>query len=869
MKLHINHYQFLWLGCLFILAPNLLAQSNNPYQFVSPKPSSVMVSNKTNIILKHSCAIDESSLSSSLIWVEGSKSGINTGELILSDDNRTLVFNPHQAFDENEIVNVTLIKGIKAQTGAEIPEFSFHFITAPSDIIQLQNSSFDESYSGTGVPILKALKNSAIDNSLPEPPITINSINNPSPGYIFMATWDRNVPAKYGNFIFVLDKNGAIVDSVRVNGAPINFEIQQNGLLTYALGKYKYNVPNPGEELQHMVLNDKLEVIDSFKMKNGYIADFHEFKMMPNGHVMMMTYHTIKYDMSTVVDSGKTDVSLVINVIHEQDRNRNVVFEWRNIDYIPITDSDLDLTASRINYSTLNGFDIDTDGNILVSFREHSQIAKISKETGELIWRMGGRLSEFTYVGEHEENAPYYHARQHHVQRLANGNITLFDNGEFHTPPYSRAVEYGIDEENKVATLVSEWRYPNGNILCMTAGNAEKLPNGGWFIGYGVQNPQFVKRSAVEVHPDGSIALEISLPAGILAYRVTKLPWKENVIKPGFTHFDVNSGETYSFNNDSISTGITITYNELGSVDNNEATITRIPYGPVKPEYIENIITVYPVSIIYEGVAISSQNSEFRVDLSVYTEIKEPGKTMAYIREFPSQGLFASKPTIYDSINNELLVSLSEFGEIVFGVPDTNISNHSPILYEPLNKQEIISQDTIVISWTGKGMYHSFNLQVSTDSTFATVQEEINTNLSYYSISGLTDSTEIFWRVNSVLGDQTSTWSDVWSFTYTESTINNIETQFMANNGHRLEQNYPNPFIQKTTISYTLEKSGFVTLKIYNSIGEEVYTLVNEYQNFGKQTAVFNSGKYPDGIYYCILQVGEKFEDIKKMILIR
>jgi len=63
---------------------------------------------------------------------------------------------------------------------------------------------------------------------------------------------------------------------------------------------------------------------------------------------------------------GQTNCSLVINVIQEQDADRNVVFEWRNIDYIPITDSDEDLTASRINYSTLNGFDVDDDGNILL-----------------------------------------------------------------------------------------------------------------------------------------------------------------------------------------------------------------------------------------------------------------------------------------------------------------------------------------------------------------------------------------------------------------------------------------------------------------------------------------------------------------------
>jgi len=256
---------------------------------------------------------------------------------------------------------------------------------------------------------------------LPAPPIQVDSVNNPSPGYIFLATWDRNVPAIYGNFIFILDKNGVIVDSVRVEGAPYDFQVQSNGLLSYALGDFSTHVPLPGEELKHLVLDEQLQVVDSFQMKNGYSTDFHEFKILPNGHVMMMSYHAIPYDMSSIVEGGKTDASLVINIIQEQDADKNVVFEWRNIDYIPITDSDLDLTESRLNYSTLNGFDLDQDGNILASFRNHSEIMKISRNTGEILWRMGGPRGEFFFEGEHEENGPYYFARQHHICKQPDG----------------------------------------------------------------------------------------------------------------------------------------------------------------------------------------------------------------------------------------------------------------------------------------------------------------------------------------------------------------------------------------------------------------------------------------------------------------
>jgi hypothetical protein len=623
-----------------------------------------MVSNETNIILRHASKLQESSIVKSLIRVIGSVSGTHTGDFLLTDDDQTIVFNPHKAFAYDEVVTVSVQLGIKTLADSKVQGYTFSFTTETEGIIQYYDGVFDED-----INVIQNHSNNLggdkiLADTLPAPTITIDSLNNPAPGYIFMATWDRNVPQLYANFIFILDSVGHIVDSVRVDGAPFDFQVQPNGLLSYALGDFSINVPLPGEELQHIVRDSTLAVVDSFKMKNGYVTDFHEFLMLPNGHVMMMSYHTIIFDMSTIVEGGQTNCSLVINVIQEQDTDRNVVFEWRNIDYIPITDSDLDLTGSRINYGTLNGFEVDDDGNILASFRNHSEIMKINRATGEVIWRMGSPRSEFTFVNEHIENAPYYHARQHHIQRLPNGNITLFDNGAFHQPPYSRGVEYALDEVNKEATLVSEQRYPNGNIFCVTAGSAQKLPDGGWFIGYGVPNPQFVRRNAVEYHPDGSIALELSLPNGILAYRAYKFPWKELIETSSVTHFEVLPGNTHVFNDtlNSIFTDVTIKYVDV-NYGYNEVTITRLPFGPVQPEFIEDVTTVYPVSILYSGFGIYNHTSEISINLLKYPEIKHPAKTSFFIRETPNQGVFTMLPTTYDSSSNKLIATTSSFGE--------------------------------------------------------------------------------------------------------------------------------------------------------------------------------------------------------------
>jgi hypothetical protein len=667
---------------------------------------------------------------------------------------------------------LSLQPGLKTITNLEIPKYSFSFKTAPGGIVQRYNGFLDRDIYSKENLAVNSTEEIIRAASLPAPPITIDLLNNPTPGYIFMATWDRNIPHVYGNFIFILDNSGQIIDSVRVNGAPFDFQVQPNGLLSYALGDFSGNAPLPTDELRHIVLDSTLAVVDSFAMKNGYQTDFHEFLLLPNGHAMMMSYHTIIYDMSTIVEGGKTDASLVINIIQEQDLDKNVVFEWRNIDYIPITDTDLDFTSSRINYGTLNAYEIDDDGNILASFRNHSEIMKINRETGELMWRWGGPRGEFTFIGEHEGNAPYYFSRQHDIRRMPNGNVTLFDNGESHDPRYSRAVEYQLDETNKIATLISEFLYPTGNIIAAAAGNAQLFPDGGWFVGYGILNPQSpVKRNAVEYHADGSVAFELSLPTNVIAYRAYKFPWKELVQTPSVTNFDLLEGNTYSFNNSTDSTGVMITYNVLVGDVYPLATITRLPYGPVQPQFIEDISIVYPVSIRYEGASITSHISEFHIDLAMYPEIKQPSKTVIYGREFPGQGLFILLPTTYDDLSNELIITTTRFGEFVFVETDFEYTANIPIQYEPADKLKVLPLDSLAIRWTGKGFYDSFQLQFSTDNTFGTILNDSTINSSFLFIKDLVNHTKYFWRVRSVLGLEESDWSPVWSFETTAAFV--------------------------------------------------------------------------------------------------
>ncbi|MBS3944545.1 MAG: T9SS type A sorting domain-containing protein, partial [Melioribacter sp.] len=84
----------------------------------------------------------------------------------------------------------------------------------------------------------------------------------------------------------------------------------------------------------------------------------------------------------------------------------------------------------------------------------------------------------------------------------------------------------------------------------------------------------------------------------------------------------------------------------------------------------------------------------------------------------------------------------------------------------------------------------------------------------------------------------------------------------------KLEQNYPNPFNPSTKIEYQLPKDGRVTIKVFNVLGQEVRTLLDEVKSAGYYTVEFNAKGLPSGVYIYGITTGE-YSLFKKMILIK
>ncbi len=135
------------------------------------------------------------------------------------------------------------------------------------------------------------------------------------------------------------------------------------------------------------------------------------------------------------------------------------------------------------------------------------------------------------------------------------------------------------------------------------------------------------------------------------------------------------------------------------------------------------------------------------------------------------------------------------------------------------------------------------------------------TDLSNYSyidkLESISNNGKVSYRIKQIDYDGTYTYSKIISVNI-GSTIND----------YSLSQNYPNPFNPSTVINYSIKNNEQVVLKIFNMLGQEVATLVNEVKQPGKYSVNFNAANLASGTYVYSLTAG-KYSQVKKMILVK
>jgi len=342
------------------------------------------------------------------------------------------------------------------------------------------------------------------------PAISVTSLaSGTADGDIFAGifAWDKSTPISY---LVILDNQGQPVYYQKMPNYAHDFTVLPNGNLAY----YDWN------RSAFIIMDSSYREIDMIKPAQGYQANEHELQLLPNGHYLWLVDETRIVDMSKLVANGNPRASVTGQVIQELDQKEHVVFEWHTLDYIPVTDSDQDLTAGQIDYTHSNAVQQDTDGNLLLSSRHLDEIIKINRQTGAIMWRLGGKENQFVFLLAPGVSGPAEFYKQHDVRRLPDGHISIFDNHNDHQPQVSRALEYVVDETAKTATLV--WAYnATAADFALAMGNLQRLPNGNAFIDWGSN----LYPNITELKPDGTKALEIDFGKSYVSYRAFRFPW--------------------------------------------------------------------------------------------------------------------------------------------------------------------------------------------------------------------------------------------------------------------------------------------------------------------------------------------------------
>jgi len=133
------------------------------------------------------------------------------------------------------------------------------------------------------------------------------------------------------------------------------------------------------------------------------------------------------------------------------------------------------------------------------------------------------------------------------------------------------------------------------------------------------------------------------------------------------------------------------------------------------------------------------------------------------------------------------------------------------------------------------------------------------TEISYYSFIDhpeVNSTTQLYYRLKQIDFDGTFTYSNVVNVTY------NVPADFVLN------QNYPNPFNPSTRINYFVPEESFVSIKVFDFLGREVITLVNDLKTTGNYDVVFEGSNLPSGTYFCTMTADNYLNTIK-MVLIK
>ncbi len=295
----------------------------------------------------------------------------------------------------------------------------------------------------------------------------------------------------------ILNQNGYVLKEKSINSRVDDFQkwiINGQTEYSYLMAPAPYTTGGPATEEGYDVITDSNfnELSEAKFLSPGDIdnadddrLDVHDFILLGANHYMAISDQI--ESPANVPDSLHPSPKLKVTAcIIQEVNNGQVVFQWDGTDFpelysSSVENNDFSDSVDVMDYMHMNSICIDsTDNNIICSMRNLNEIIKINRVTGAIMWRLGGPYSDFPLTSDE------LFLRQHYVRFTDNNQTLIFvDNGQITLRPYSRILEFQLDENARQINRFRFFDVPDNFIEY--AGSVKKM-NGNYFIGAGSGN---------------------------------------------------------------------------------------------------------------------------------------------------------------------------------------------------------------------------------------------------------------------------------------------------------------------------------------------------------------------------------------------
>jgi len=325
----------------------------------------------------------------------------------------------------------------------------------------------------------------------------VNNYGTTGPGSILLSPYNTANTAT--GTLMIMDEKGNLLRQKTTDGATFCFRkwtINGQTRYTYIVNDVNaYHLPGISQLTGYVVVadSDLNELKRVHLLPSGNITvnrneglDVHDFILLSDDHYITMSYYEEQPVNIPAALNPSAGVKVASPVIQEVN-NGAVIWQWNGADFTEFYTTSQegnkfsDTTGTVQDYMHMNSMIIDPgDNNLICSFRHLDQILKINRQTGAIIWRLGGTNSDFPLT------AAQQFLRQHNATLTDNNHtLMLFDNGEATQRPQSRVVEMSLDENSKTVTAFKSFDIPEPFTQYM--GSVQKLGDH-YFIGGGTGN---------------------------------------------------------------------------------------------------------------------------------------------------------------------------------------------------------------------------------------------------------------------------------------------------------------------------------------------------------------------------------------------